>query len=189
MTLQRMVLTAVLIGGPAWFGCSARRVDVASLQRPERAAELDAFDAFVGNWKWTATMEVGESSETWSGTSRWSWTLDKRCLQGQMTTRSANQEYETVGLWGWNAKQKQYEWSMFNSWGYPQVGTADYDASDKSWTLKYRSVGMDGTTSYGRMGLTIVDANTMDWTMTEWADPLHLVKKMRLTGRFTRENP
>ena len=38
------------------FGCTARDVDFSTIQKPARAAELSAFDVFVGEWDWDAEV-------------------------------------------------------------------------------------------------------------------------------------
>ncbi len=53
--------------------------------------------------------------------------------------------------------------------------------------MDYKSVGLDGTTSYGRYHMTVVDDDTLDWRMEEWADGLHLVKKMEMKGTYKRK--
>ena len=52
--------------------------------------------------------------------------------------------------------------------------------------MDYKSVGLDGTTSYGRYIVTVKDNNTLDWNMTEWADPFHTITKMELEGVYKR---
>lgn len=98
-------------------GCGAPTVDFSTIQRPARAAELDAYDVFVGTWKWDAKV---------------------------------------------------------------------LNAKAKLWRMPYKSVGLDGTYSYGLYTMQVKDNNSLDWTMTEWADGLHLAKKIEMTGTYTR---
>ncbi len=176
------LLTTILM-----VGCSAKTVDFSSLQRPERAAELAAFDMFVGNWTWEfQTLNADEKNKSWSGTAKWEWTLDKRCLHGLMSAKSADSQFETAGIWTWHPKSKEYIWWMFNNWGYPQQGSACYDADKGAWTMSYSSVGLDGTTSYGEYRMTEVDADTLRWEMTEWADLLRMIKKVEMRGTYKR---
>ena len=179
------VLTATAILGP---GCTVSNVDFSTIHRPARAPQLDAFDAFVGSWNWQATVlnTEGEGKE-WSGTADWQWTLDKQALHGRMTSSSGDTRFEAAGIWSWHPKHKRYIWWMFNNWGYPQEGTARYDCSTKTWRMDYTSVGLDGTTSHGRYWMTVADKDTLDWRMEEWADVLHMIKKLEMKGRYTRK--
>ena len=184
---------AVLIMGvvfTTWLlvGCGAPTVDFSTIQRPARAAELDAYDVFVGTWKWDAkVLNAKAGEEKWTGSAEWKWALDKYCLQGRLSARGAHAAFDAEGIWSWHPKAKRYTWWMFNNWGYPQDGTACYDAKAKLWRMPYKSVGLDGTYSYGLYTMQVKDNNTLDWTMTEWADALHLAKKIEMTGSYTRQ--
>lgn len=186
-TVRAMVAVIVPIAALAATGCAASKVDFAQIQRPPRAPELDAYNVFVGSWDWQAEMLNADGPDkNWSGTAEWTWTLDNRTLNGTMSAKSQNTKFETAGVWSWHPRSKKYIWWMFNNWGYPQEGTATYDAAAKHWRMNYRSVGLDGTKSYGRYEMTVVDDNTLDWRSDEWADPLHMVKKMEMTGTYKR---
>lgn len=182
-----LMLVAVWSG----TGCSMPKVDLATIHRPERSAKLDAYNVFVGKWNWTSTLHnaMGKDRE-WTGQAEWSWTLDGRALRGKLSAASGDGEttYEAEGFWSWHPKRKRYIWWMFNNWGYPEGGTARYDEEQRRWTMNYRTVGLDGTTSYGRHVITVRDENTLDWTMEEWADPLHTMPKMRMTGTCKRRH-
>lgn len=171
------------------FGCTARNVDFSTMQKPDRASELSAFDVFVGEWDWKATVvNATDADKNWTGTAQWSWILDRRCLHGSMSAKSANAEFEAAGVWSWHPKQKNYIWWMFNNWGYPQQGTAKYNADTKHWTMPFKSVGLDGTTSYGLYTLTVINNDKIDWTLAEWADALHSIKKYEMTGTYVRRH-
>ena len=168
------------------FGCHANSARIA-LQRPAQPAEMNAFAPFVGSWTWTAKETTsGDAARTWSGTTKWEWALDNRCLHGQLTARAGDLSYDSTGMWTWNVSKRQYQFWMFNNWGYPREGVAHYNAADKSWTMPYRCTGLDGTNSHGRYTIKFIDDNTFDWTMTEWADALHMVKKIELAGQYKR---
>ena len=170
-------------------GCAAPTVDFSQIERPSRPAELDHYNVFEGNWIWEAEVVNAEGQDkNWSGEATWRWTMDNHWLHGQMSATSTNAEFKVGGIWGWHPKKKQYVWWMFNNWGYPQEGTATYCTESKTWTMKYVSVGLDGTTSYGCYHMKAVDDNTLEWDMVEWADVLHLVKKLEMTGTYKRKS-
>ena len=104
-----------------------------------------------------------------------------------MSAGSEGTKFEAEGIWSWHPKSKKYIWWMFNNWGYPQEGTARYDADTKCWRMDYRSVGLDGTRSYGSYKMKVVDDNMLDWCVVEWADRLPLVKKMGMSGIHKRK--
>ena len=179
------VLAASMLAG--LIGCSARTVNFAEIHRPPKAAELSAFDVFVGTWNWQAEMLNGDAAhKSWTGTATWQWTLDDRCLHGQLAAKSGDVAFDTAGIWTWDAKSRKYIWWMFNNWGYPQQGTAKYDAANRSWTLNYKGTGLDGTPSTGQYRITVSDNNTLKWEMSEWA-AMHMAKKIEMKGTYTRK--
>lgn len=189
MSIHSMVRGSIVFSAAlAAAGCSIRHVDISSLERPARPAELDAFNDFVGSWTWTANVVEGdETGSAWSGTATWEWILDQRCLQGRITSRSGQTEFDSSGIWSWNPKTHRYAWWMFNSWGYPQAGSAKYDGAKKHWTMNYKGTGLDGSHSHGRYEMTVVDKDTLHWRMVEWADWMHLIKKVEMAGTYKRK--
>ena len=187
-TVRKMVAVIVPVAGLLVSGCAASRAGSMAFDRPERAPELDAYNVFVGSWTWEAEMADADGPDkSWNGTAEWSWTLDNRALNGSMSASSESTKFEAEGVWSWHPKSKKYIWWMFNNWGYPQEGTARYDADTKCWRMDYRSVGLDGTRSYGRYKMKVIDDNTLDWCVVEWADRLHLVQKMEMSGTYKRK--
>ncbi len=168
-------------------GCGEKNIDLSTMHRPDRAAALDAYDVFVGDWTWEAQMlNATDDDKSWTGTASWSWTLDKRCLVGKMSAKSKSTSFSSEGIWSWHPTKKKYIWWMFNDWGYPQQGRATFNENCNCWVMDYKSVGLDGTNSYGRYIVTIKDNDTLNWNMTEWADPFHAYTKMELKGVYKR---
>lgn len=168
-------------------GCAAPKIDFAKIQQPARAAELDEYNVFVGAWNWEGEVLNAEgANKKWSGTASWDWTLDGRCLHGQIAAKSEAAQFTAEGLWSWEPKCKKYVWSMYNNWGYPVQGTAKYDAAGKTWTMPYVGLGLDGTTSYGQYCMKVKDKDTLEWRLDEWMDALHMMKKMEMTATYTR---
>ncbi len=169
-------------------GCTVSNISFSGIDRPQRASDLDAYDVFVGKWVWDAEMiNADQGDASWTGSAEWNWTLDNRCLFGHLSAKSSNASFEAEGIWSWHPKKKKYIWSMHNNWGYPQHGTAHYNSDTKTWRMNYKSVGLDGTTSYGRYDLKVVDNDTLEWCVEEWADMFHLIKKMEMTGTYKRQ--
>ena len=169
-------------------GCAVSKVDFSEIPRPPRAPELDAYNVFLCSWNWEANIVTPDGpGDKWTGTADWHWTLDTRTPSGNLSAKSEHAEFNAAGVWSWHPKSKKYSWWMFNNWGYPQQGTARYDATRKHWKMDYKSVGLDGTTSHGCYEMVVVDDNTLDWRAREWAGPLHLVKKMEMKGVYRRK--
>lgn len=169
-------------------GCSGGKVDFTQIKAPPRSEQLAAYDVFVGQWDWQAEVvnAENESDRQWTGAAEWAWALDNRCLMGRMSAASTNANFDVLGMWSWHPAKKQYIWSMYNNWGFPQQGTARYNASDKTWTMSYTGVGLDGTTSHGVYTMKVVDNDTLNWHMTEWADAMHSIQKIEMTGTYKR---
>ncbi len=184
---SNIVLLAVVVGGAALAGCAPRNVDFTRIKRPPRAEQLDAYDIFVGSWDWEAEMLNAEGpNKKWTGKASWRWTLDKRCLHGQLSGESGETRYESAGIWSWHPKSRKYIWWMFNDWGYPQQGSASYNAKTRVWIMPYESIGLDGTTSYGRYMMKVKDNDTLEWRMEESVDMAHWFPKIRMEGVYKR---
>ncbi len=184
-------IAVIMVGGALLQGCAAPNVDFSSIKRPARAAELDNYNIFVGTWDWEAEMlNTDEANKDWKGTAQWRWTLDKRYLHGTMSAKNATTEFEAAGIWSWHPKKHQYIWWMFNNWGYPQEGTATYSESCNGgctcWKMKYKSIGLDGTPSYGSYCMRVVDHDTLKWCNVEYADALRTIKKVEMRGTYKR---
>jgi len=168
-------------------GCVVRNVDFSDIRQPARAAQLDAYEVFVGSWDWEAKMiDASKGHESWSGMARWYWSLDRRVLEGRMESKSGDLQFQATGMWSWHPRDKKYIWWMINNWGYPQEGTARYYKNSQTWVMDYRSVGLDGTTSYGRYQMDVLDNDTIAWKMQEWLDPIHAIRKTAMVGTYKR---
>ena len=187
MKTFRTAAILLVIGALTSVGCTAKNLDFSTLEKPARASELSAYDIFVGQWDWEAEMvNAAEADKKWSGTAQWSWILDNRCLHGSMSAKNVHVSFEASGIWSWHPKSKKYIWWMFNNWGYPQNGTASYDSTTRRWKMPFTSIGLDGTTSHGLYTMKVVDDDTLDWTLIEWADGLHMIKKSEMRGTYKR---
>lgn len=186
--LSRHVIALCLVSvAAAAIGCTPKNVSPDMLTRPARAPQLEALRVFVGAWTWEAEILNAEPGvRNWAGTASWTWTLDGRCLKGDIASQSGATRFASSGMWGWDDRARRYAWSMYNDWGHPQQGTASYNAKTGKWVMPYRSIGLDGTPSYGRYLMTVVDNNTLEWEMVEWADRLHLITKMEMKGTYRR---
>ena len=187
-TLRKSFLSLVALSFLVSAGCATMKIDLASFEKPPRPGELDAFNVFIGNWTWEALVDnATDVGKEWHGTAEWKWSLDNRVLEGNISAESGSLKYDAKGVWSWHPREHRYIWWMINNWGYPQSGTARYNEAAREWTMAYKSVGLDGTPSYGRHVITVVDANKLSWNLNEWADPLHLILKLKMTGVYKRK--
>ena len=185
---RKAVALVALLAVASASGCAAPKVDFAGIERPARAAEMDAYKTFVGDWNWEAeVLNADEPGNRWTGEAHWKWILEERCLHGMMSAKSAHAAFEAAGVWSWHPQAKKYIWWMFNNWGYPQQGTATYCEKSKTWVMNYTSVGLDGTTSYGCYRMTVAGPDKLEWDMVEWADAMRLFKKLEMKGTYTRQ--
>jgi hypothetical protein len=185
---MRHVMLATGFPMLVWMsGCATAKVDLSHYGRPDRSSRMEPYEVFIGSWNWEAEMKNADGDDRpWTGTAEWKWGLDGRVLMGEMSAKGKNAEFEAHGVWSWHPTQRKYVWWMFNNWGYPQSGTARYSAEDQCWTMSYRSVGLDGSPSYGRYTMKVIDSDTLHWTSKEWADPLRLITKMEMEGTYKR---
>jgi len=169
-------------------GCTVTGVNFSEISRPQRSEKMDAYSVFVGSWTWEAEMINADAADRhWTGTAEWKWGLDQRVLNGHLAAKSQRAEFEADGVWSWHPEKKKYVWWMFSNWGYPQSGTAKYDADRRCWRMDFKSVGLDGTDSYGCYCLCVKDNDTIDWNVCEYADPFRTIKKMEMNGTYKRK--
>jgi hypothetical protein len=188
MSTLRQLSKFAIIAAIALTGCAAKTVDMSKIHRPDRPSELDAYNTFVGSWTWQAEMmNADQAHRNWTGTAEWSWALDNRALHGHLTSTSGDVSFESAGLWSVSPGSKKYVWWMFNNWGYMQHGKATYNAGCKTWTMPFKSTGLDGTASEGEYVITVVDNNTLRWELHEWAS-MHMAKKIEMKGTYTRKS-
>ncbi len=186
--LKSAIASTLLAAVTLSVGCAAPSIKVADFQRPDRPEQLSSYDVFVGDWTWEATMtNADEANQQWSGTAQWGWSLNDRYLHGMMSAKSADAQFDSAGAWGWNSRCGGYTWWMFNDWGYSQEGTASHDADARKWTMNYTSTGLDGTPSHGCYKLSVIDDDTIEWELGEWADMMHMFPKMEMTGVYKRK--
>ena len=185
--MRRTIVTLCIVSALALTGCMSPKAGFAEIQKPATPTQMSDFKDFIGSWTWEAQLSTGEGEpEEWTGSATWDWVLGGTYLHGELTSTGPHQSFASSGYWGWHPTRRTYVWWMLNDWGYPQEGTAAYNAAEKQWTMNYHGVGLDGTTSHGRYTMKVVDQDTLEWTMTEWADLCRLFKKIEMTGTYKR---
>lgn len=160
----------------------------------ERPSELDALNAFSGEWTGTSTMKMGGSDEaiTGSGTSSVKWDLDNMVLVEKGTyTMGEGEDKETMsmmGIWTWDPKVKKYRSYWFDSMGGVGVGTSTYDASTKTWNMKAKGFNpMTGGNTVGEGTMTFTGPDAMTFTWNEWSSAWKTQKIMEISGSSRRK--
>lgn len=189
-----MTRCSLFMAGLAAFtaaGCMPKMtLDQMKEMKVERPAELDALQAFVGEWRSTGTCKMlmveGEPELTTTGTSKAEWAAD-----GWYVVEKYSHEMQDlgpmhgVGVWTYDASDKEYEVWWFESDGSTGDGEMTHDAATKTWKMK-GEFEMGGHVMYGEGSVKIVDDSTMEWHWKAWADALHTMPAMEMKGTSTK---
>lgn len=186
MTCRRMLaLCAPLL----MTGCMPKMTmeDMKAMQ-PQRPAELDALNAFVGDWESEGEMKfsfleepiksTGTNSAHWEG-DNWYLVSDDVFGMGEMGTMHAH------STWTYDAKTKRYRSTWVDSMGSTGIGQGWYNDEDRSWRMKATSFGPHGKSTMGGT-VTFVDDDTMTWTWTEYMFG-GLMKTVEMSGTSRRK--
>lgn len=189
MTAKRFGLAFALFM-PCLVGCVPKMtVEMIRDHKAERPPELDALQAFHGQWKSTgeARFHGMENPLPTTGTSTALWEADGWYLveRSNFTMGEDVSEGQGIGVWTYDPKIKKYRNWWFDSMGSNGDGTSTYDAETKTWTMHATSHSADGS-STGKGTIKLIDENTMEWTWTEYVG---LTKFMEIKGTSTRMSP
>lgn len=179
-----LMLAAVLV-----TGCAQPKVNLQDMKAPERPVELDQLDAWAGTWAFTGEMKCAGADKpmTCTGTETYAWDVDRRVLVSHSDmTMGDGSKMKGLGLFTWDPVAKNYPGWMFDSWGAMATGYATTDDGGKTWKMKSKGRGPDGAATVGETTVKIPDANTMEWTFTEW-DSWKLNKRMEGQGVSKRQ--
>ena len=155
---------------------------------PQRPAELDHLNAFVGKWEMDGECRMAGMEEELKthGTSDMQWHGDKWFLVGNWIFTMGDLG-ETTGLetWTYDIKAKKFRSTWTDSMGAIGMGTSRYDEKNKTWHMQAKGYGPWGT-STGKGSVKMIDDNTMEWTWAEYAMG-GLMKTMDMTGTSRRK--
>ena len=188
---KRILSCALLVtcGSILLTGCMPKMtIDDLKQMRPQRPAELEQLNDFVGKWESTgeATMAGLDEVLKSSGTSEAKWAGDGWYLIEQGTFHMDELgDMQGMAIYTYDAKAKKYRTTWVDSYGTLGVGTGRYDEKTKTWHMKstnHTPFGKTKMTSEARW----VDDDTMDWTMTEYMMG-GLIKTMEMKGTAKRK--
>ena len=171
-------------------GCSIPTMTIQEMKEmmPDRPAELDLLNMMAGRWEGTATMKftfLDEALEA-RGSNTATWECDNRVLVSRGTYEM--DELGTMNgieIWTWDDKAGKYRMHWFDSFGMTGNGTAKYDEETKTWHIKAKGKGPDGHRTVSEGTVTYTDADTLEWTWTEWTS-LKLFKIAEMSGTSRR---
>jgi len=150
---------------------------------PQRPAELDLLNDFVGKWESTGELRFAGLDEVLksSGTSETKWEGDGWYLVERSTfTMDELGEMQGMATWVYDSGAKVFRNTWVDSMGGLSVGTAEYDEETRTWYMKSTNYTPMGK-SKARGKARFVDDDTMEWKYSEHALG-GLVKVMEMTG-------
>lgn len=181
-----LVLAACLLAG----GCAPKMTQEQMAQmRPERPAELDALNAWVGKWEYSGTAEMDMLEDgplTMTGTMDTRWAGDNWYIVSNATMKMGDWEpMKGMETWTYDVHSKVYRSSWVDSMGAVGYGEGKFDAETNTWTFKATShMPFGKSTMKGKA--TFVDADTIEM---EWAEYMGLMKTMDMKGTSRRIGP
>ena len=175
MTRLRFVnlgMSALLAG--VLSGCGGGKAEMqagAPPGPPPRAAELDRLNDMVGNWEYTMEMtpEGMDKPMVSKGTVSTQWDCDKHCIVEHVDGDMGEQgKFHGMSVMTWDPKAKTYRSMWCDSTGEVSMGTSEYDDETKTWTGKSKGANGMGDTVVGEWTSRVIDANTVEWSGTQW---------------------
>jgi hypothetical protein len=185
---MRIVGPALLAG--LAVGCAPSEADIeAMMQQPERPAEIDRLEGFVGKWNMTMNMPMpGNEESTFSGTHESQWDADRWMLVEKFDHEMGEgSTMKGVNLMWWDAHSRIYRMSATDNYGGRHEATLDYCEKSEKWYTKGFKVDRDGNKSHMRGTMHFENPSTMVWTFDGYIDGLGLFKMWSGTGTSTRQ--
>lgn len=188
MTRTRTLVIVALAVSVTAMGCA--QPEQRPEAPPERPAELDQLNVFVGKWKGTAEIGVPgqEQPVSFEGTSQVRWASDNRWYLIEEGTYEAEEgTMHGLGIWAWDARKKVFRTWWFEDGGKYNKGKAWYDEASGTWKFqgKGRSL-ITGEETYGEGTSRMISDDEMQWQWTEWDSPWKFRKLMDVQGTSRR---
>ncbi len=189
MTRPTPVLSLFAAGSAMLLvGCMPKMtLEEMQAMKPQRPAELDQLNAFVGTWDMTGEATMAGLDEvlktTGTGETKWAgngWFL----VTNAKFDMDGFDSMEAVETWTYDAHSKKYRSSWTDSMGAIGLGSSRYNEKTNTWTMRATSHGPHGKTT-AKGTLKIIDNDTMEWTWTEYAMG-GLFKVMEMKGTSKR---
>lgn len=185
--LRTTVLVLTAVAAVLTAGCMPK-MTVAEMKAmmPEKPSELKQLNDFVGKWSAEGTAQFAFLDEplTTSGTSETTWDESGWFVveRGEFTMG----DFDPVRMlmtWTWDTKSKKYRSTWTDSMGGVGIGSARYDADNKTWHIKATGYGPFGKSNM-KGTAKLVDGDTFEWT---WTEHMGLTKILEMTGTNRRQ--
>lgn len=150
---------------------------------PERPAQLDLLNDFVGKWEFTGEARFSGLDEVLktSGSSEMKWEGGGWYLVERGTYHMGDfGDLEGMATWTYDAGAKKFRNTWVDSMGALTVGTGRYNEKTRTWHMKSTNYTPFGKTT-AKGTARFVDDNTMEWDFSEYAMG-GLIKVMHWTG-------
>jgi hypothetical protein len=172
------LLTVVLVG------CQQPSMED-MMKPPQRPAELDHLNMFVGQWDGSGemTMPGADKPMTSKGHSNVRWAADGWALiEEYEETMGDGGTTKGLALWTWDPKGKKFHTIWLSSHGELSHGTAKYDAATRTWQMHGEDNNpYTGMRSIGEGTARFTDDNTMEWSYTAYG-PWKMKKLFEMKG-------
>jgi len=163
-------------------GCDKPHMSMDDMKPPARPMELDKLNMMAGHWTDSYEMTIGNQPPIkTTGMATREWCCNNRFLSERYEGKMPDGTMMTgMGMWTWDAEDKVYRSWWFDSWGSMAEGTATWDESKRTWTMRGKSENpTTGEESSGKGMMRVVDDQTMEWQWTEcdgWGKPTMSMK-------------
>lgn len=183
MTRKPFASLATIAGCAALIGCAPPKMTMDDLRAmaPERPAELDYLNAFIGKWSFEGESVsdmfeepikmTGESEMHWSG-DMWYLVSDGVWRMGEMDEMKGHE------VWCYDPKAGKFRSVWVDTMGSFGVGEGRYDESTRTWTTSATNHGPMGKSTM-KGTIKIIDDDTMEWKVAEYSG---LMKTMEFNG-------
>ncbi len=169
-------------------GCMPKMtIEEMKAMMPQRPAELDQLNAFAGRWEFEGEAKMAGLDEVLktTGTNEAKWDGDGWFLVSRGTFRMGELgEMTGVEHWTYDTHDKKFRSTWIDTMGSIGAGKSWHDAKTDTWHMRATSHGPFGK-STGKGQVKFIDANTMEWTWTEYSMG-GLMKTMEMSGTSRR---
>jgi hypothetical protein len=170
-------------------GCAPKMtIEEMKAHMPQRPAELDKLNAFVGQWTFEGECKIagldetlkssGENEAVW-GPDKWFVVSNGNFSMGELGTMKG------LETWSYDAGAKKYRASWVDTMGGTGMSTSWHDEKTNTWHMRGSGQGAMGNTTW-KGTVRFTDPNTMEWEMTEYAMG-GLMKTMEWSGTSHRK--
>ena len=189
MTSRRSCSIGLAIAACMTFaGCMPKMtLEEMKSMMPQRPAELDKLNDFVGRWDFTGEANMAFLDEPVSTTGTGESHLDDSgwFLVGNSVFKMQGfDDLRAHDTWTYDTHSKKYRSTWVDSMGSTGTGTSTHNEKTNTWTMRATSHGPYGKTVM-KGCIKVIDDDTMEWCWSEYALG-GLLKTMEICGTSKR---